>query len=115
MATVRIQQSIVVEGPIEAVFRALTDVTPLGGGVVDVAARITGGHGFLGHLSAVELEVTEYEPPRCFGLRAVGDVPAQVRYALEPHGQATRVTQTADVDLGLLGLAELKRAVESTG
>ena len=111
----RIRQTIVVERPIGAVFRALTDVTSLDGGVVDVGARVSASQAITGQLSALELEVFEYEPPHRFGERSVGDVVAQLRYALEPHGHATRVTQTADVDLGLPGLAELKHVVETWG
>jgi hypothetical protein len=57
----------------------------------------------LGRELNTTLEITEYDPPRLFSLRALDSpVPFVVRHELEPHEGGTRLTVTGVGDAGLL-------------
>jgi len=54
---------------------------------------------FLGRRAESTLEVTEYEPARKFSLRVLsGPLPFEVRHALTPEGEGTRVDWVAEAD-----------------
>ena len=56
---------------------------------------------FLGRRMETELEVTEYEPDRRFGLKAVsGPVPYSVTQELEPRDGGTRLTFVGEGEPG---------------
>jgi carbon monoxide dehydrogenase subunit G len=92
------------------VFRYLTDVekapewqssalevSPQG--EMGVGARIRETRNFLGRRAESTLEVTEYEPGRKFSLRVVsGPLPFEVRHALAPDGEGTRLDWVAETD-----------------
>jgi carbon monoxide dehydrogenase subunit G len=57
----------------------------------------------LGRELHTTMEVTDFEPPRVFALRAVhGPVELSVRHELEPSGAGTRLRVIGDVESHLL-------------
>jgi carbon monoxide dehydrogenase subunit G len=72
-------------------------------GELRVGARIRESRHMLGRELTTTLEVTEYDPPRVFSLRAVDSpVPFIVRHELEADGGSTILTVTGIGDAGLL-------------
>jgi carbon monoxide dehydrogenase subunit G len=100
----------------EDVFAYLTDVSNLpawqsgvhaaqieDAGQPRVGARIRESRHMLGRELDTTLEITEYDAPRIFSLRALDSpVPFVVRHELEPSGAGTRLTVTGIGDAGLL-------------
>jgi carbon monoxide dehydrogenase subunit G len=100
----------------EDVFAYLTDVSNLpawqsgvrvaqieDAGQPRVGARIRESRHMLGRELDTTLEITEYDVPRLFSLRALDSpVPFVVRHELEPSGDGTRLTVTGIGDAGLL-------------
>lgn len=61
--------------------------------------RIREIRNFLGRRAESTLEVTEYEPGRKFSLRVVsGPLPFEIRHALTPEGEGTRLDWVAEAD-----------------
>ena len=101
---VRIEFSVDVNRPPSEVFAYITDADRLPewqSGAVEAqwqGEKARGAHirevrKFLGRRMETELEVTEYEPDRRFGLRAVsGPVPFSVTQVLEPRDGGTRLS-----------------------
>ena len=101
---VRIEFSVDVHRPPSEVFAYITDADRLPewqSGAVEAqwqgekarGARIREVRKFLGRRMETELEVTEYEPDRRFGLRVVsGPVPFSVTQVLEPRDGGTRLS-----------------------
>lgn len=101
---VRIEFSVDVNRPPSEVFAYITDADRLPewqSGAVEAqwqgekarGARIREVRKFLGRRMETELEVTEYEPDRRFGLRVVsGPVPFSVTQVLEPRDGGTRLS-----------------------
>ena len=68
-------------------------------GEIGVGTRIREIRNFLGRRAESTLEVTEYEPGRKFSLRVVsGPLPFEVRHALAPDGEGTRLDWVAETD-----------------
>jgi uncharacterized protein YndB with AHSA1/START domain len=68
-------------------------------GAIGVGTRIREIRNFLGRRAESTLEVTEYEPGRRFSLRVVlGPLPFEVRHALAPDGEGTRLDWVAETD-----------------
>ena len=100
---IRFEFSVDVNRPPSEVFMYITDTDRLAewqSGVVEAqwqgekarGTRIHEVRKFLGRRIETELEVTEYEPDRRFGLRAVsGPVPVSVTQVLEPRNGGTRI------------------------
>ena len=100
----------------EDVFAYLTDVSNLPAwqsgvhtaqiedlGAPRVGARIHESRHLLGRELGTTLELTEYDPPRVFSLRALDSpVPFSVRHELEASGEGTRLTVTGVGEAGLL-------------
>jgi carbon monoxide dehydrogenase subunit G len=100
----------------EDVFAYLTDVSNLpawqsgvhtaqieDAGEPRLGARIRESRHMLGRELNTTLEITEYDPPRVFSLRALDSpVPFVVRHELEPTDGGTRLTVTGLGDAGLL-------------
>lgn len=73
------------------------------GGSPRVGGRIRESRHMLGRELNTTLEITEYDAPRVFSLRALDSpVPFVVRHELEPHEGGTRLTVTGTGDAGLL-------------
>jgi len=100
---VRFEFAIDVDRPPSEVFAYITDtdrVSEWQSSAVEArwqgekaqGTRIREVRKFLGRRMETELEVTEYEPDRRFGLRAVsGPVPYSVTQVLEPRNGGTRL------------------------
>jgi uncharacterized membrane protein len=118
----RTEHTVVVERPPEEVFAVLTDLTNLPewqSGAVGVRG-LEGDLGvgstyvqelkFLGKRLEAAIEVTEFEPGRCFSLRTrSGPIPFRVRHTLEPAdgGGTTRLRVELEGEPGgLFKLAE---------
>jgi carbon monoxide dehydrogenase subunit G len=100
----------------EDVFAYLTDVSNLpawqsgvrvaqieDAGRPRVGARIRESRHMLGRELDTTLEITEYDAPRLFSLRALDSpVPFVVRHELEASGDGTRLTVTGIGDAGQL-------------
>jgi len=113
---VRAELTIDVARTPEDVFAYLTDVSNLpawqsgvhtaqieDAGAPRVGARIRESRHMLGRELGTTLEITEYEAPRLFVLRALDSpVPFSVRHELESHDGGTRLTVTGVGDTGLL-------------
>ena len=113
---VRAELTIEVSRTPEDVFDYLTDVSNLpvwqsgvhsaqieDGGEPRVGARIRESRHMLGRELNTTLEITEYDAPRVFSLRALDSpVPFIVRHELEAHDGGTRLTVTGVGDAGLL-------------
>ena len=68
-----------------------------------LGARIRESRHMLGRELNTTLEITEYDAPRLFSLRALDSpVPFVVRHELEPYEGGTRLTVTGVGDAGLL-------------
>jgi carbon monoxide dehydrogenase subunit G len=66
---------------------------------ISAGTRIREIRNFLGRRAESTLEVTEYEPGRKFSLRVVsGPLPLEVRHALTPEGEGTRLDWVAEAD-----------------
>jgi carbon monoxide dehydrogenase subunit G len=112
----RAELSIEVARTPDDVFAYLTDVANLpawqsgvhvaqieDAGEPRVGARIRESRHMLGRELDTTLEITEYDAPRLFSLRALDSpVPFVVRHELEPAGDGTRLTVTGIGDAGLL-------------
>ena len=113
---VRAELTIEVGRTPEDVFAYLTDVSNLpawqsgvriaqieDAGVPRVGARIRESRHMLGRELHTTLEITEYDAPRLFSLRALDSpVPFSVRHELAAAGDGTRLTVTGVGDGGLL-------------
>jgi carbon monoxide dehydrogenase subunit G len=113
---VRAELSIEVARTPDDVFAYLTDVSNLpawqsgvhtaqieDGGAPRVGARIRESRHMLGRELDTTLEITEFDAPRLFSLRALDSpVPFIVRHELEPSGGGTRLTVTGVGDAGML-------------
>jgi carbon monoxide dehydrogenase subunit G len=113
---VRAELTIVVARTPEDVFAYLTDVSNLpawqsgvhtaqieDAGAPRVGARIRESRHLLGRELNTTLEITEYDAPRVFSLRALdGPIPFIVRHELEAHDGGTLLTVTGVGDAGLL-------------
>ena len=100
----------------EDVFAYLTDVANLpawqsgvhtaqieDAGAPRIGARIRESRHMLGRELNTTLEITEYDAPRVFSLRAIDSpVPFIVRHELEAHDGGTLLTVTGVGDAGLL-------------
>jgi carbon monoxide dehydrogenase subunit G len=114
--SMRAELTIQIARPPEDVFAYLTDLSNLpawqsgvhGAQIVDggeprAGARIAESRHLFGRELETTLEIVEYEPPRLFAVRALdGPVPFDVRHELEPAFGGTRLTVTAEGDVGLL-------------
>ena len=131
---VKVEASVDIERPIEEVFAYVADptktpewssialeCTPEGSGGIGVGSRIRTVGKFLGRRLESTLEVTEYDAPRKFAMRAVsGPVHFEMERRLESIGQGTRYhsTQTGESG-GVFKLADpivavlMKRTVET--
>jgi uncharacterized protein YndB with AHSA1/START domain len=101
---IRIEFSVDVDRPPSDVFAYITDADRLPewqSGAVEAhwqgekvkGARIREVRKFLGRRMESELEVTDYEPDRRFGLKIVsGPVPFSVTQVLEPRNGGTKLT-----------------------
>lgn len=68
-------------------------------GEIGAGTRIREIRNFLGRRAESTLEVIEYEPGRRFSLRVVsGPLPFEVRHALTPEGEGTRLDWVAEAD-----------------
>jgi uncharacterized protein YndB with AHSA1/START domain len=104
------EHTVRINRPPADVFRYLTDVEKAPEwqasalevspeGEIGVGARIREIRNFLGRRAESTLEVTEYEPGRRFSLRVVsGPLPFEVRHALAPDGEGTRLDWVAETD-----------------
>ena len=113
---VRAELTIEVARKPEDVFAYLTNVSNLpawqsgvhtaqieDAGAPRIGARIRESRHMLGRELNMTLEITEYDAPRVFSLRALeSPVPFIVRHELEPHEGGTLLTVTAVGDAGLL-------------
>jgi Polyketide cyclase / dehydrase and lipid transport. len=113
---VRAELTIEVARTPEDVFAYLTNVSNLpawqsgvhtaqieDAGAARIGARIRESRHMLGRELNMTLEITEYDAPRVFSLRALDSpVPFIVRHELEPHEGGTLLTVTAVGDAGLL-------------
>jgi carbon monoxide dehydrogenase subunit G len=116
LSPMRAQLTIEVARTPDDVFAYLTDVSNLpawqsgvrtaqieDGGGPRLGARIRESRHMLGRELHTTLEVTEYDAPRVFSLRALDSpVPFVVRHELEPHDGGTLLTVTGVGDAGLL-------------
>jgi carbon monoxide dehydrogenase subunit G len=116
LPVVRAELTIEVGRTPEDVFAYLTDVSNLpawqsgvhtaqveDAGSPRVGARIRESRHMLGRELNTTLEITEYDPPRVFALRALDSpVPFVVRHELEPDDGGTRLTVIGSGDAGLL-------------
>ena len=116
LPSVRAVLTIEVARTPEDVFAYLTDVSNLpawqsgvhtaqieDAGAPRVGARIRESRHMLGRELNTTLEITEYDAPRVFSLRALDSpVPFIVRHELEPSGGGTRLTVTGVGDASLL-------------
>jgi carbon monoxide dehydrogenase subunit G len=113
---VRAELTIQVARTPEDVFAYLTDVSNLpawqsgvhtaqieDAGAPRVGARVRESRHMLGHELNTTLEITEYDAPRVFSLRALDSpVPFIIRHELESHDGGTLLTVTGVGDAGLL-------------
>jgi carbon monoxide dehydrogenase subunit G len=68
-------------------------------GEMAVGTQITEIRNFLGRRAESTLEVSEYEPGRRFSLRVLsGPLPFEVRHALAPDGEGTRLDWVAEAE-----------------
>jgi uncharacterized protein YndB with AHSA1/START domain len=68
-------------------------------GEINEGTRIREIRNFLGRRAESTLEVTEYEPGRKFSLRVLsGPLPFEVRHALAPDGEGTRLAGVVEAD-----------------
>ena len=124
---IRFQFSLDIARPPAEVFAYVTDVDRLPEwqssaveaqwqGEKASGARIREVRKFLGRRMDSELEVTEYEPDRLFGLKTLsGPVPFSVHQTLEPSDGGTRLTFVGEGEPGgFFKLAEplVERAVK---
>ena len=100
----------------EEVWAYLTDVSKVpswqsgvheaqivGGGEIAAGARIEESRSLFGRDFHTTLEICDCEPPRVFGLRALGGpVAFTVRHDLEPSSAGTRLRVVAEADTGFL-------------
>jgi len=101
------------------VFAYLTDVSNLPDWQAGVksatrrAGRIEESRSLLGRELHTTFEIVESDEPRLFTLRAVDSpIPFTVRHELEPAGDATRLTVTAEGDVPGFAAALLGRRAE---
>jgi carbon monoxide dehydrogenase subunit G len=104
------EHTVRISRPPGDVFRYLTDVEKAPEwqasalevspeGEIGVGTRIREIRNFLGRRAESTLEVTEYELGRRFSLRVVsGPLPFEVRHALAPDGEGTRLDWVAETD-----------------
>ena len=109
---IRIEFSIDVDRPPSEVFEYLTDaenVPQWQSSAVEAhwegekrpGARVKEVRKFLGRRMESELEVTDYEPDRRFGLKVLsGPVPFSVQHTLEPHDGGTRLAFAGEGEPG---------------
>ncbi|HZT85299.1 MAG TPA: SRPBCC family protein [Gaiellaceae bacterium] len=103
----------------EDVFAYLTDVSNLPSWQAGVKSatlregRVEESRSLLGRELRTTLEIVEEEAPRLFTLRALNSpVPFTVRHELEPAGDATRLTVTAEGDVPGFAAGLLARQAE---
>jgi len=108
----RFEFSIEIDRPPSEVFTFITDASRLPEWQSDVVkaewqgepgqgARIREVRRFLGRRVEIEQEVTDYEPGRRFGLRAVsGPFPLSVMVMLEPRNDGTTLRLSGEAEPG---------------
>jgi uncharacterized membrane protein len=111
---VRVEQSVVIDRPIEAVFAFLApfaniprweagilEAGQVSPGPLGVGARGRDVRRFMGRRVETTYEVTEYAPPARFAVRSLaGPTPVAARYTLERLAGGTRVRSEADLAIG---------------
>jgi len=116
LARVHAEVTVEIARSPEDVFAYLTDVSNLphwqsgvhhaeieDGGEAHAGGYIRESRHLLGRELSTRLEITGYERPRLFSLKALNSpVPFSVRHELEPTGGGTRLTVTGEGDAGLL-------------
>ena len=119
MDAVRAELTIEIARTPEEVFSYLTDVSNLPtwqSGVKSATlldGRIEERRSLFGREVSTTLEIVEQEEPRVFTLRALDSpVPFTVRHDLEPAGDGTRLTVTADGDVPGFAAGLLARRAE---
>ncbi len=115
----RAELTIEIARPPEEVYAYLTDVSNLPAWQSGVKAatlrdgRIEESRSLFGRQLHTTLEITEQEEPRLFTLRALNSpVPFTVRHELEPAGESTRLTVTAEGDVPGFAAGLLARRAE---
>ena len=111
----RAELTIEIERPVDDVFAYLTDVSNLPewqsgveeahveGGELGAGGRVVERRRLLGRTMKHELEVTAYEPPRVFALRASGGpVAFEVTHTLDDVAGRTRLRVDGDIDSAAL-------------
>jgi carbon monoxide dehydrogenase subunit G len=110
VGVLRMDHTVRIARPPADVFGYLTDVGKLtewqssavearAEGELRVGARIKEIRNFLGRRAESTLEVSEYEPGRKFSLRVLsGPLLFEVRHALTPEGEGTRLDWVAEAD-----------------
>jgi uncharacterized protein YndB with AHSA1/START domain len=106
----RVEHTVRIGRPPADVFRYLTEVERApewqasavevsAEGEISEGTRIREIRNFLGRRAESTLEVTEYEPGRRFSLRVLsGPLPFEVRHALAPDGEGTRLDWVVEAD-----------------
>jgi carbon monoxide dehydrogenase subunit G len=104
------EHTVRIDRPPADVFRYLTEVERApewqssavevsAEGEISEGTRIREIRNFLGRRAESTLEVTEYEPGRRFSLRVLsGPLPFEVRHALAPDGEGTRLDWVVEAD-----------------
>jgi carbon monoxide dehydrogenase subunit G len=110
VSVLRIEHTVRIGRPPADVFGYLTEVEKApewqssalevcAEGEIGAGTRIREIRNFLGRRAESTLEVIEYEPGRKFSLRVVsGPLPFEVRHALTPEGEGTRLDWVAEAD-----------------
>jgi carbon monoxide dehydrogenase subunit G len=119
LRVVRAELTIEIARTPDDVFAYLTDVSNLPAWQAGVksatlrAGRIEESRSLLGRELHTTFEIVEREEPRLFTLRALDSpIPFTVRHQLEPTGNATRLTVTAEGDVPGLAAGLLARRAE---
>jgi carbon monoxide dehydrogenase subunit G len=113
---VRAELTVEIERSPEDVFAYIADVSNLprwqsgvhgaeivGGGEPRAGAQIAESRHMLGRELHTTLEITGFEPPRLFALRALhGPVEFSVRHELQPNGAGTHLTVIGEVEAHML-------------
>jgi len=112
----RIEMSEVINRPVEDVWKFVTnfdnwakaaksgsEFRQTSEGALGVGATVESRRTILGRsLKLHSIVITEYEPNRAFGMtdKAPGLRPATARFTFEPAPEGTRLTRSAEVELG---------------
>ena len=124
----RFEAQIDIDRPPEEVFAALTDISRLPEwqrsvvtaemeGEPGVGARLRETRKMMGREGKLVSEVTEYDPPHRFSVRAIeGPIPMTVTHTLEPSGGGTRLEVVGEATpKGVMRLAagKMQKSAES--